>query len=215
MTTDLSTQHNFAVPVPPGRGLWWVVTCTVAAAVGIALARPAAELVRKPLSQVFDGLPTVAVFGAVFGACVGLGRALVQRRPSGPHPAWWVVACLLSGAVGYVLGAELSAAVTDPLRGRVLVYLSEVLAYLVLGAVMGLLLGGVEWGLGRARGHGVVRWIALSMLGWALGFVVAAGVGLLITSLPSVTVRDLLFGGVTGLVVGALEVLRTAHRPVA
>jgi hypothetical protein len=36
---------------------------------------------------------------------------------------------------------------------------------------------------------------------------VAAGVGLLIIRLPSVTVRDLLFGGLAGLTAGSLQAL--------
>ena len=44
----------------------------------------------------------------------------------------------------------------------------------------------------------------LSVLGWALGFVVTAGVSLLITRLQSVMVRDLLFGGLTGLTAGRI-----------
>lgn len=212
MKTNAATKTGRGVPVAPERGLWWVVTCTVAAAVGIAVARPVAELVREQMSQVLGGMLTVALFGAIFGGCLGLGRALVQRGRPGPHPAWWVVASSVSGAVSYVLGVELAAALTDPIRGKVLVYFSEVLAYLVLGAVFGLLLGLVQVGLQRTSRQGMVGWIALSTLGWALGFVVAAGVGLLITHLPSDTARDLLFGGFTGLTAGSFEALVVAWR---
>jgi hypothetical protein len=177
----------------------------VSAALGIAVARPMAELVRQPLSQAVGGLLTVALFGAVLGGCVALGQALVWWASSGPHPAWWVVATSVGGAVGYVLGVKLATAVTDPIRGKVLVYVSEALGYLVLGAVVGLLVGIAQVGLWRAKGQGLVAWIIRTILGWALGFVVAAGVGLLITSLPSVTARDLLFGGLVGLTVGSLE----------
>jgi hypothetical protein len=180
----------------------------VAAAIGIAVARPLAELVREPFSEIVDGLPTIALFGALFGGCLGLGQALVQlrgRERVGLHPAWWVLATIVSGAVGYVPGVKLATAVTNPISGQVLVYLSEALGYLVLGAVLGLVLGVVQGCLRRAGGQRVTNWIALSTLGWALGFAVTAGVGLLITHLPSVTVRDLLFGGLAGLTAGTLE----------
>lgn len=213
MKTNAATKSGPAGPVTSGRGLWWVVTCAGAAAVGIAVARPVAELVREPLSQAVGGMPTVALFGALFGGCLGLGQALVRWGRSGPHPAWWVLASSVSGAVGYVVGAKLATVLTDPIRGRILVYVSEALGYLVLGVVLGLLVGVVQGGLRRASGQGMGGlWIALSVLGWALGFVVAAGVGLLITRLPSVTVRDLLFGGLTGLVAGSLEALGVARR---
>lgn len=213
MKSTTATHQGTAGPVAPARGLWWVVTCTAGAAVGIAVARPVAELARAPLSQVLGGTPTIALFGALFGGCLGLGQALVRQGRSGPHPVWWVLANIMSGAVGYVAGAELASALTDPIRGRLLVYVSEVLGYLVLGAVLGLLFGVVQGGIRRASGQGTgVWWIAWSMLGWALGFVVAAGVGLLITRLPSITVRDLLFGGLTGLTAGGLEALAVARR---
>jgi hypothetical protein len=213
MKTNPAPKKGTAAPDTPGGSLWWVVTCMAAAAVGIAVARPAAELVREPLSPVFGGMPTVALFGALFGGCIGLGQALVRRGRSGPHPAWWMVASSVSGAVGYLVGTNLATALTDPIRGKVLVYVSEALGYLVLGAVLGLLVGVAQGGLRRASGQGMWGgWIALSMLGWALGFVVAAGVGLLITSLPSVTVRDLLFGALTGLTAGSLEALAVARR---
>lgn len=198
-----------------GRGLWWVVSCTLSAALGVAVARPAAELVREPWSQVWGGLLTVALFGALFGACLGVGQALVRWRPgrSGLGLAGWMLASCVTGAVGYLLGVKLATAITDPIRGKVLVYLSEALGYLVLGAVLGLLFGVVQGGLRSVSGQGgAVRWIALSLLGWALGFVVAAGVGLLITTLPSITVRDLVFGGLTGFVAGGLQALAMARR---
>lgn len=211
MKTNPATKKGTTVPAGSGRGLWWVVTCTAAAAVGITVARPAVELVREPLSQVVGGTLTIALFGALFGGFVGLGQTLVRWGRAGHHPGWWVLASSVSGAVGYVLGVKLATLITDPIRGKVLVYVSEALGYLVLGALLGLLFGVVQGGLRRASGQGTVaRWIALSVLGWALGFVVAAGFGLLITSLPSLTIRDLIFGGLIGLTAGGLESLGVA-----
>ena len=212
MKTNAATKTGADASVISGRGLWWVVICTVAAAVGIAVARPVAELVREPLSNIFDGMPTVALFGAIVGACLGLGQALVRRGRRGAPPVWWVLISSVSGAVGYLLGANLATALTDPIRGRVLVYFSEVLAYLVLGAMLGLLFGLAQAWLSCVDGREMVRWTALSVLGWALGFVVAAGVGLVITHLPSDTVRDLIFGGFTGLTAAGLEALAQCRR---
>jgi hypothetical protein len=215
MKASTATKQAPAVSSARGRGLWWVVSCALSAALGVAVARPAAELVREPLSQVWSGLLTVALCGALFGACLGVGQALVRwrRGRSVLGLAGWMLASSVTGAVGYLLGVKLAAAITDSIRGKVLVYLSEALGYLVLGAVLGLLFGVVQAGLRSVSGQAsAVRWIALSLLGWALGFVVAAGVGLLITTLPSITVRDLLFGGLTGLVAGGLEALGMARR---
>src|SRR5690348_14229866 len=91
-----------AAPEQQALGPWWVVASAAAAAVGIAVGRPLAELVRAPLSQILDGLLTVAFFGAIFGLCVGLGHTLAQRRMV---PAiGWTLASALGGAVGFVLG---------------------------------------------------------------------------------------------------------------
>lgn len=216
-TTDAMAKDKPPVSVATGRGLMWVLACTLAAAVGITVARPVAELVRESLAPDMGGILTVALFGGLFGGCLGLGQALVRLgRHAALYSVWLVMASIISGALGYVLGAKLATVLTDPIRGKVLVYLSEALGYLVLGAVLGLLFGvthALLAGLAhrRASGRGGMglgmgaKWIALSMVGWALGFVAAAGVGLLITRLPSLTVRDLLFGGLAGLVAGSFE----------
>jgi hypothetical protein len=198
-------------------GPWWVVASAAAAAVGIAAGRPLAELVREPFSQIVGGLPTVAIFGAFFGLCLGLAHALARRRMV---PAVeWTLASTLGGAVGYVLGVMLAALITDPLRGQVIVYVSEVLGYLVFGAAVGVLLGLTQWTIWRTRGSrrvagiaGVVGWTVLSALGWALGFTVTAGVGLELTRFPSVTVRDVIFGGFAGLIAGGMQALVAAWR---
>jgi hypothetical protein len=58
----------------------------------------------------------------------------------------------------------------------------------------------------------VAEWSGVSALGWALGFTVTAGIGLAITRLPSLTVRDALFGGVAGLLAGGAQALVAAWR---
>ncbi len=229
MTTHAATSKGQpAGSVATAYGLLWVLACTAAAAVGITVARPVAELARAPLGQFFSGMLTVALFGGLFGGCLGLVQASVlvwRQRLPGIYAAWLVLLSIVSGAAGYVFGAKLATLLTDPIRGKVVVYVSEALGYLVLGAVLGLLFGVVQAllaGLARRRtggrhGNGLgvgARWIAVSIVGWGLGFVSAAGVGLLITRLPSLTVRDLLFGGIIGLVAGSLEAPIVARRSV-
>jgi hypothetical protein len=199
-----------AAPAQRALGLWWVVASAAAAAVGIAVGRPLAELVREPFSQILDGLPTVALFGGFFGVCLGLAHALAQR---GMLPAiGWTLASALGGAAGYVLGIKAATFITDPLRSQVIVYVSEVLGYLVFGAVVGALLGLTQSVTWRAGGSGVAEWTGVSALGWALGYTVTAGIGLMITHLPSLTVRDALFGGVAGLIAGSAQVLVVSRR---
>jgi hypothetical protein len=199
-----------AAPAHRALGLWWVVASAAAAAVGIAVGRPLAELVREPFSQILGGLPTVVLFGGFFGLCLGLAHALAQR---GLLPAiGWTLASALGGAAGYVLGVNAATFITDPLRGQVIVYVSEVLGYLIFGSVVGALLGLTQSVAWRAGGWGVADWTAVSALGWALGFTVTAGIGLMITHLPSLTVRDALFGGVAGLIAGGAQALAAAWR---
>jgi hypothetical protein len=198
-----------AVAAKQMLGPWWV-GASAAAAVAIAVGRPLAELVREPLSQVQGGLPTVAILGGVFGLTLGLGHAVSQPRLIAAVE--WTLASTLGGAIGFVLGAQAASLITNPLRGRAIVYLSEVLGYLVFGAVVGALLGLTQWTTWRARGRGVAGWIALSTLGWALGFTVTAGVGLGVTRFPSLTTRDALFGGLAGLIAGGTQALGAAQR---
>jgi hypothetical protein len=199
-----------ATPAQRALGPWWVVASAAAAAVGIAVGRPLAELVRAPLSQILGGLPTVALFGAFFGLCLGLGHTLVQRRL---FPAvGWTLASAVGGAAGFVLGIKVATLITAPLRSQVIVYVSEVLGYLIFGAVVGALLGLTQWVTWRAGGWRVAEWTGVSALGWALGFTLTAGIGLVITPLPSLTARDALFGGVAGLIAGGTQALVAASR---
>jgi len=197
----------------PGQqtlGPWWAVASAAAAAVGIAVGRPLAELVREPFSPLGGGLPTVAVFGTIFGLLIGLGHALAQR-PLVPA-VWWTLASAIGGAIGFVLGVKTATLITDPLSGQVIVYVSEVLGYLAFGAVVGVLLGLTQGvylprsGGGRSLARRVAGWTVVSALGWALGFTVTAGIGL-VTDLPSVAVRDMLFGGLAGLIAGGTQAL--------
>ncbi len=202
-----------AVPGQQTLGPWWAVASAAAAAVGIAVGRPLAELVREPFSPLGGGLPTVAVFGAIFGLLIGLGHTLVQRRLV--HAVWWTLASTIGGAIGFVLGVKTATVITDPLRGQVIVYVSEVLGYLGFGAVVGVLIGLTQWATWHIRGgseaRSVAGWTAVSALGWALGFTVTAGIGLF-ADLPSVTVRDVVFGGLAGLVAGGTQALGAARR---
>ncbi len=199
-----------ADPSKQALGPWWAVASAAAAAVAIAVGRPLAELVREPFSQIVGGLPTLAFFGAIFGLCLGLGHTLAQRHMI---PAIeWTVASTIGGAAGFVLGVKTATLITDPLRGQVIVYVSEVLGYLGFGAVVGVLLGLTQWATWRARGRSVAGWTLVSALGWALGFTVTAGIGLELTRFPSVTVRDVIFGGFAGLIAGGTQSLVVAWR---
>lgn len=211
MKANSATKPTQAGPAEIGRALLWVGSSTIAAAIGVTVARPAGQLVREPLAQLGDGILTIALFGAIFGACLGAVQASTRLGREGHRPLWWMLLTMVSGAVAWVVGVKLATVVTDSTRGQILVYISEVLGYLALGAVVGLLFGLVQGPLRRVSGQGMLPWIGLSMLGWALGFVVAAGVGLLISDVESITLRDLIFGAVTGLVAGGTQALFAAR----
>jgi hypothetical protein len=187
-----------------------VLASTLAAAVAIAVGRPLAEVVREPFSPIVGGLPTLVFFGAIFGLCLGLGHTLAQRHVI---PAiWWTLASTVGGAAGFVLGVKLATLITDPLRGQVIVYVSEVLGYLIFGAAVGVLIGLTQWVTWRARGRATAGWILASALGWAMGFTVTAGIGLELTAFPSVAVRDAIFGGLAGFIAGSTQALLLAWR---
>ena len=210
MNADTVPVQADAVLGKQTLGPWWVGASTVAAAAALAIGRPFVERVREPLSQILGGLPTVALLGGIFGLALGLGHALA--RPRLILAVEWTLASTVGGAVGFVLGAKAAALLTDPLRGRLIVYMSEVFGYLVFGAVLGTLLGLTQWATWRRRGRSVAGWTVVTALGWALGFTVTAGVGLGLTYVPSLTVRDALFGGLAGLVAGGMQALVAAWR---
>ena len=86
----------------------------------------------------------------------------------------------------------------------------------VMGAVVGLLLGGLQWLTLRPEVPGAGWWVVACVAGWALGGLVAAGLVLIVEEGGGLLLRGV--GAAIGLVAGAITgvaVVRLMPRPLA
>jgi hypothetical protein len=178
-------------------GTRWMVASGVGGAVGLPAGAALASVVRFPLANVVQGLLTVALFGAIFGLGMGLAQALA--RPQLLDLAPWALLSGLGGALGYALGVKVATAVSDPLSGNVTVYLSEGLGYLVFGGVLGLLVGLAQTLAWRKGTVSQGAWIGASVIGIAVGTLIAGGTGALLSFFPIEPLRQALYGALVAL----------------
>ena len=158
----------------------------------------------------------VASLGAVAGAVLGAVRWIVLRRRVAN--AWpWVlsssVAWAAAMAIGVAIGKSVEFAPDDLLLtfgfGGVVMG-----AVVVMGALVGLLLGGLQWLTLRAEVPGAGWWVVACGVGWAVGGLVAAGLVLTVEEGGGLFLLGV--GAAIGSVAGAITgvtVVRLMPRP--
>ena len=153
-----------------------------------------------------------ASLGAVAGAVLGAVHWVVLRRRVAN--AWpWVLSSSVAWAAAMATGVAIGKSVEfapDHLL------LSLGFGGVVMGAVVGLLLGGLQWLTLRAEIPGAGWWFVACGVGWAVGGLVAAG--LVLTVEEGGGLLLLAVGAAIGLVAGAITgvaVVRLMPRPRA
>lgn len=131
------------------KGHWWIVASTVSWALGWAVGGAVAVSVGT-MTVFVAGCG--AVGGAVGGAVVGVVQSSVLRKDI-VYSCKWIMASIVSWAIGWAAGVTLVSAV----------------GWAVVGAVGGAMAGAAQWFIVRnyiAKGH---WWIVASTVGWSLG----------------------------------------------
>ena len=101
-----------------------------------------------------------AVLGEVgIGAAIGVAQWLVLRREVA-NAGWWILASAVAWAVSW--GIIVSGLVVPP--G------ADLISSLIVGAAVGLLLGGGQWFVLRRWTHYASLWILANMSAWSVGF---------------------------------------------
>ena len=114
-----------------------------------------------------------------------------------------------AGAIGDAIGESVELAPDDLL-------LTLGFIGVVMGAVVGLLLGGLQWLTLRPEVPGAGWWVVACVAGWALGGLVAAGLVLIVEEGGGLLLLGV--GAAIGLVAGAITgvaVVRLMPRPLA
>ena len=159
MSTEVSATRH------PGWmfWLWWILASIGGAVVFLIVIFPLTILFAQIAPDKSAPPPVVlslvfsAITSGVMGAFFGLGQWLVLRRAL-PAMGGWVLAT----AIGYVVVLGL-----DPLiQFDALPELGGAFAFLMFGVVLGV----AQWLVLRGRVDQAGWWIAISIAGWALAF---------------------------------------------
>ncbi len=181
----------------------WLLHCSFGEAAGIAVVALAYAAADRGLVAL---VPAVLVAGAWEGLCLGIAQALLLSR-AGVGVVHWVLATLLAATLGYglsLLGGAGAGSAEGPEPSLALMLAAAAL----LGAVMGLMMGAIQWTAARLFLE-PRPWIWRNAAGWALAmpaiFAGSASVG---SDWPLAAIA--LTGAVSGGVAGALLGLLTA-----
>ena len=161
-----------AVAAPTLRGshlTWaWFLTVTAAEALGFAVPAVAGALLADAPEAVV--LAVVPLAGAVEGALLGGGQALVLRRALPGLPVRrWIAMTSLAAVVAYLVGLLPSAAVEvwSGWPPMVAVVVAVVLSIVLLGSI-----GTAQWTILRCFVTRAQRWIVATAAAWLAGLAV-------------------------------------------
>jgi uncharacterized integral membrane protein len=142
-----------------GWKLWlsWVLLSGIGVALGLAGGFAVGFAIRGAIS----GVASQSVFGAVFGASVGTVQWLVLRRQVS-RAGWWVLATTLGMGVGFALVRAMTSTVSKMVGGGPMYGL-------VNGALVGTLIGAMQWLVLRWQVSRAGWWVLASALGMAVG----------------------------------------------
>lgn len=182
--------------------LRWLLYSTIGEAAGISLVALAYASADRGL---VSPVPAVLAAGAWEGFCLGFAQALVLRR-AGVGCGRWVLATVLAATLGYGLSLLGGTGAGD--GGPEPPFALTLGAAAGLGAVMGLLMGAIQWTAARLF-LDPGAWIWRNGLGWALAMpAIFAGSSAVSADWPLAAIA--LAGAVSGGLAGALLGLVTA-----
>ena len=143
----------------------WFLTVTAAEALGFAVpAMAGAVTADAPVAVV---LTVVPLAGAVEGAVLGAGQAVVLRRALPHLPVRrWIAMTSVAAAVAYLVGLAPSAAVQVWSGWPAAV---SIAVAVVLGAVLLASIGTAQWLILRGYVPRAGRWIVATAVAWVAG----------------------------------------------
>lgn len=191
--------------------LAWVAATTVGCSVGMSISGTLVAAVARPIAPVLGGAIFILAYGAVFGAVLAIAQLVVLPRGAASARRWIATLCA-GGAIGFALVAVLGELLGNAVDPTVNVIIGEGLIEDLSGAMLGLALAGAQWrALGASLAH-PGRWLAVSAVGAAIGYGLAAAL-LELFEVPVLRTNLVLaFGGILGLSVGIAQALAFGTR---
>lgn len=204
-------EFSTTVPAEPSlRGrrlvLSWFVIVTLAEFLGFIVPAVAGALTVDAPGAVV--LPVLLAAGAIEGAMLGTGQALVLRRAlPAVHAGRWVVATAAAASFAYFLGLAPSTWATRLRDWPPLILWPA-------GAILGLALlfsiGFAQWLVLRHHISRSARWIATTAGAWSLGLAVFLGVTMPLWQPGQSLASTVLIGVLGGLLMAATTAAVTA-----
>jgi hypothetical protein len=148
--------------------LWWVLASSIGWAVGLA----AGFAVGFAIGGAISAIASQSVFGAAVGASVGTMQWLVLRRQV-PRAGWWVLDTTLGMGVGFALVRAMTPTLSTVVGGGPVYGLMN-------GALVGTLVGALQWLVLRWQISRAGWWVLASALGLAVGFALGQVAGQLV-----------------------------------
>ena len=163
--------HSRATPALRGRSLLgaWFVTVTVAEFIGFAVPAGVGALTAAMSPAV--SVPALLAAGAVEGAMLGSGQAVVMRRALPGLPGrLWIAVTASAAVLAYVIGLTPSNLPVDTWPLPLAVALAA-----IGGAVLLASIGTAQWLILRRHVARAGRWIWATAAAWAAGLAVFLG----------------------------------------
>jgi hypothetical protein len=159
----------------------WALGWLVAPSVGGFVSWPIAEAVDAALAEIVGG--TVA--WGILGLFLGVGQWLLLRRHI-RKAGWWVLAtvvgCAVAGSVKWVQGPIMDQIAFEVAAGlgeigwEIVMPLMGIGLGLIFEGATGLVVGSAQWLVLQRQVPRAGRWVLVSVVAWATGAVLIAGV---------------------------------------
>ncbi|MFC7615427.1 hypothetical protein ACFQV2_19910 [Actinokineospora soli] len=177
---------------PPGTVVplrRWIAVVTLAEALGFLLPAVVGALTADASPVV--AVPALVAAGAVEGAALGLGQAVVLRRVLADLPvSRWVAATAVAASAAYVLGL-LPSLVGSPWAWLALVPLPATIGY-------------AQWLVLRRIRPRTAGWIAVTAMAWIAGLAAFLAIATPLWTSGQPVVQTAAVGAVAGLVMAAV-----------
>jgi len=122
-----------------------------------------------------------------------------QRLDSWVYWVQWVLACTIGAPIAWVVGFS----IYEPVTGMIRWAATQVVLFVLVGAVVGL----AQWLVLKQELRGVGWWILASAAGWPLGFAIGDALSKSLLQEASVSISGAATFAVVGVVTGGLQAL--------
>lgn len=180
-----------------GWSLWlqWLIASTAGVVISGLLALSAMWSASEAVANALGETAGFMMLGAMLGTALGAGASIAQLV---------VVQAYVTRPAGWLLGSLIASLASGSLGGLLIQTAGWNAGVAIFGALLGLSVGVAQWLALRGQISRAGWWVVANGAGFALFFVVAAGLGGEGRELIALGAGGAVFGAVTGLALAGL-----------